>query len=288
MVGGVGRCDCDASGSRSVRKNLNLQLCPQSKSTQMTVPELLSASSDSDNVPIMQPKIILSPAWAAQEGMLDSALASLFDIDLSEILSGTQDNRCPRCGNPPADSKAQLLTDDPTTATPENVNGHVIVRCLCETVYAFAYVHEMDAQQPVGRARIRAASEATASKPDVPPMLSYAPIYDDRENSRRVGREAFAMNVEQLRKHIYSHVRLRPIAHRLRTATGEILPPVDDQWSITRVEKGQIELLNLRTHHVRELGNDNIREFRSPDFLLFRCQLTLTERDVLIEPLIGA
>jgi hypothetical protein len=79
----------------------------------------------------MQPKIILGPAWAAQEGMLDSALASLFDIDLSNILAATEDyTRCPRCGNPPADSKVQLVTGGPATATPETVSGHVIVRCL--------------------------------------------------------------------------------------------------------------------------------------------------------------
>jgi hypothetical protein len=79
----------------------------------------------------MQPKIILGPAWAAQEGMLDSALASLFDIDLSNILAATEDyTRCPRCGNPPADSKVQLFTGGPATATPETVSGHVIARCL--------------------------------------------------------------------------------------------------------------------------------------------------------------
>jgi hypothetical protein len=34
------------------------------------------------------------------------------------------------------------------------------------------------------------------------------------------------------------------------------------------------------------LGNDNIREFRTPDFLLLRCQLTLKGLEVLIEPLL--
>jgi hypothetical protein len=110
----------------------------------------------------MQPKIILSPAWAAQEGMLDSALASLFDVDLTNILASTEHNRCPRCDNPPGDSNVQLLTDEPATATPERVSGHVIVRCLCGSVYAFAYVHEVNAQQPVGEAQVRAASATTA------------------------------------------------------------------------------------------------------------------------------
>ncbi len=132
----------------------------------------------------MQPKIILSPAWAAQEGMLDSALASLFDIDLSDILTATDNNMCPRCGNPPADSKAQLLTNDPAAATPENVSGYVIVRCLCETVYAYAYVHEVDAQQPLGQARVR-ASVAPPPKPAVPPLTSWAPVYEHESPTGR-------------------------------------------------------------------------------------------------------
>jgi len=115
----------------------------------------------------MQPKIILGPAWAEKEGMLDSALASLFDINLSSILAATEDTRCPRCGNPPADSYARLLTNGPATATPEQVSGHVIVRCLCETVFAFAFVHEMNTQQPVGEAQVRAVSEV--AEPAMPP-----------------------------------------------------------------------------------------------------------------------
>jgi hypothetical protein len=39
--------------------------------------------------------------------------------------------------------------------------------------------------------------------------------------------------------------------------------------------------------HVVALGSDNIREFRTPNFLMLRCQLTLTEEQVLIEPLVG-
>lgn len=124
----------------------------------------------------MQPKIILGPAWAAQEGMPDSALASLFDIDLSNILAATEDTRCPRCDSPPADCKVRLFTVDPATATPEKVSGHVIVRCLCETVYAFAYVHEINTQQPVGEAQVRAVSAATARQRDttlVPPTAAF-------------------------------------------------------------------------------------------------------------------
>jgi hypothetical protein len=34
------------------------------------------------------------------------------------------------------------------------------------------------------------------------------------------------------------------------------------------------------------LGNDNIREFRSPNFLMLRCQMTLTGDRVIVEPLV--
>jgi len=61
---------------------------------------------------------------------------------------------------------------------------------------------------------------------------------------------------------------------------------MDDLWTLLRVDRGSIELSNLRTQHVVTLGNDNIREFRSPDFLILRCQLKLTLNRVLIEPLV--
>lgn len=95
------------------------------------------------------------------------------------------------------------------------------------------------------------------------------------------------MNVEQLRKNIGSELRLRPLPIRLRTETGEVLPPQDWKWTLLRIEGGKVQLNNIATDHVVQLANDNIREYRTPDFLLLRCQLTLTERDVLIEPLVG-
>jgi len=96
------------------------------------------------------------------------------------------------------------------------------------------------------------------------------------------------MNLEQLKKkNLGSAVRLRPVPGRFQTETQEVLPPIDDQWTIYKVEDGKVELHNPRTMHVVALGSDNIREFRSPNFLMLRCQLTLTEEQVLIEPLVG-
>jgi hypothetical protein len=96
------------------------------------------------------------------------------------------------------------------------------------------------------------------------------------------------MNLEQLKKkNLGSAVYLRPVPGRLQTATQKVLPPIDDQWTIYKVEDGKVELHNLRTMHVVALGSDNIREFRTPNFLMLRCQLTLTEEQVLIEPFVG-
>jgi len=96
------------------------------------------------------------------------------------------------------------------------------------------------------------------------------------------------MNLEQLKtKNQGSAVYLRPTPGRFQTATQEALPPIDDQWTIGKVEDGKVELHNPRTGHFVALGSDNIREFRTPNFLMLRCQLTLTEEQVLIEPLVG-
>ena len=82
-------------------------------------------------------------------------------------------------------------------------------------------------------------------------------------------------------------IGLRPLPIRLRTETGEVLPPLDWKWTLLRIEGRKVQLNNIATGHVVQVANDNIREYRTPDFLLLRCQLTLTERDVLIEPLVG-
>ena len=43
-------------------------------------------------------------------------------------------------------------------AAPGRVEGCEFVKCLCGTVYSFAAVHAMDADQPLGEASVRAAS----------------------------------------------------------------------------------------------------------------------------------
>jgi hypothetical protein len=91
------------------------------------------------------------------------------------------------------------------------------------------------------------------------------------------------MNTEELRKNEGSQVKLRPPAASV-TATGRRVS-ADDFWTIRHIERGSVELENQRTGHVATVANDNIQEFRSPNFLALRCQLTLTDSGVLSEPL---
>ena len=93
------------------------------------------------------------------------------------------------------------------------------------------------------------------------------------------------MNLRQLKKQDGSFLRLRPLPVRLDNA-GHHLPSVDDQWRIRIVQGAHpcIRLVNNVTGHAVELQPDNIKEYRSPDFLLLRCQIIIGPKDVSIEP----
>ena len=97
------------------------------------------------------------------------------------------------------------------------------------------------------------------------------------------------MNLKQFKKHIGRTLRLRPVPHRI-DGDGQTLPPSDDHWKFDRlleVPQRGIRLLNIRTGHVIELQLDNIREYRSPDFLVLTCQLTIGVTGIEIEPIVG-
>jgi hypothetical protein len=78
--------------------------------------------------------------------------------------------------------------------------------------------------------------------------------------------------------------RLRPIAIQ-RTELDERLPQHDDKWTVADVSDIAATVSNVRTGHEWSLGLDNVREFRTPDFLLLRCQLILKGPEVHSEPL---
>ena len=96
------------------------------------------------------------------------------------------------------------------------------------------------------------------------------------------------MNFDQFgKKNLGIDVKIRPMARSETVGTGSVPTPIDDLWKVQNVESRAVELLNLRTKQSVEIRGDNFREFRTPNFLILRCQLTLTEKDVLIEPIVG-
>src|SRR5206468_1586280 len=64
--------------------------------------------------------------------------------------------------------------------------------------------------------------------------------------------------------------------------------PSDDPWRLDAIlyTPSRLSLTNLHTGHILELGTDNVREFRTPDFLLLRCKLTVQPGNVEIEPFV--
>jgi hypothetical protein len=92
------------------------------------------------------------------------------------------------------------------------------------------------------------------------------------------------MNFDQFwKKNLGIDVKVRPMAR----SENVVQTPIDDLWRVQNVESKAVELLNLRTKQSVEIRGDNFREFRTPNFLILRCQLTLTEEQVLIEPIVG-
>ncbi|MGH9459654.1 MAG: hypothetical protein ACRD1X_00405 [Vicinamibacteria bacterium] len=94
------------------------------------------------------------------------------------------------------------------------------------------------------------------------------------------------MNARQFRKSLGQRLRLRPIPKR-QLADATPLHLIDDEWFVERIEEHHVVLHNLRTGHILELGFDNIREFRSPHFLLLRCQVILRGISIVIEPFVA-
>jgi hypothetical protein len=97
------------------------------------------------------------------------------------------------------------------------------------------------------------------------------------------------MNLKQLNKQLGTNLRLRPLP--IRTGIdGVPLQRIDDRWRLETIldQPNRIRLINIHTHHTVELQPDNVREYRSPDFLLLRCQLIITATGIEIEPIIGS
>jgi hypothetical protein len=97
------------------------------------------------------------------------------------------------------------------------------------------------------------------------------------------------MNLKQLAKQRQASLKLRPVPVGLLLELRR-KAPCDDYWRLVDIleDPSRIQLTNTRTGQSVELQPDNVREYRSPDFLLLRCQLTMTAARVEIEPIQGA
>ena len=106
------------------------------------------------------------------------------------------------------------------------------------------------------------------------------------------------MNTEQLKTNVGELLRLRPIPKLVQRWGAEVsvltseeprytkeTVGTDYDWRLEKVEKGEVVLYCIHTDHRLTLGADNVREYRTPNFLMLRCQLTLEGDTIRIEPI---
>ncbi len=88
------------------------------------------------------------------------------------------------------------------------------------------------------------------------------------------------MNLKELKKDIGTNFRLRP--RPIRKTWRELLHARDDLWQLDDIldNPARLRLANVRTQRVIELQTDNVREYRTPDFLILRCQLIISGREL--------
>jgi hypothetical protein len=109
------------------------------------------------------------------------------------------------------------------------------------------------------------------------------------------------MNTAQLKKNVGQDLLLRP--HVLTVhyvprliARAAFVPGVDPmterrllktdhRWRLMAVTREGVTLHCLYTNHEITLGADNVRELRTPHFLMLKCQLTLDGDRVHVEPI---
>jgi hypothetical protein len=108
------------------------------------------------------------------------------------------------------------------------------------------------------------------------------------------------MNADHLRKNVGERLRLRPYPQRVESYGSGVsvlssggpsyqknVVLVDYDWVLEAVDEKtkEVTLTCPFTGHQVTLGADNVREYRTPHFLMLKCQLILEGDQVRVEPL---
>jgi hypothetical protein len=101
----------------------------------------------------MLPIVVLSSAWAEAMGWSHFEIGKLLlNLDPASTSPAGEGEVCPQCRRHPTDSEGWLFVPDSATATPEQVRGRMVVKCLCGTTYWCTGIYETgDVHQPIGR-----------------------------------------------------------------------------------------------------------------------------------------
>ncbi len=105
------------------------------------------------------------------------------------------------------------------------------------------------------------------------------------------------MNTQELTNNVGQLFRLRPFPVVVQGFLSEVgaltsdgprlrkeVANTDYDWRLENVTSEGVALHCLHTGHKIALRADNVREYRSPNFLMLRCQLILEGDKVRIEP----
>jgi hypothetical protein len=98
-----------------------------------------------------------------------------------------------------------------------------------------------------------------------------------------------SVNIEQLQKQLYKHLKLRPFAHQ-RRAVGDFIE-IDWLWQLHAINKkdGEIDLrsgaycLKLKSDHIRNYMSNINNDFDG--FLNLRVLVIIEGNNITIEPL---
>ena len=106
------------------------------------------------------------------------------------------------------------------------------------------------------------------------------------------------MNADQMKKDVGRRLLLRPLPQQAQsygTAVSALSSsgpryeknalPADYEWVVEVVTAKDVTLACPFTGHRITLRFDNIREYRTPNFLILKCQLLLEGDQVRVEPL---